>query len=218
MVRAVIFDFDGVIVNSDAFNIRVLREIFQKHHIPLTEGDFFTYFAGKKLHDALTTLLGKYNRAKEVEAFISEKRTYDAQFPSSVEVYPQALETIKELAKNYRLALATGSRRAVIELFFEKYALYPFFQSIITAEDCTQGKPHPEPYLRSLERVKVSSPEAVVIEDAPAGIISARDAGIKCVAIESTHSSEQLKDANSIVKNIGEIIGAIETIESLETP
>jgi beta-phosphoglucomutase len=112
---------------------------------------------------------------------------------------------LKELRKkNIRLALVTGTSRHELHRILPA-AVRSFFSVIVTGNDVTHGKPHPEPYLRSLKSLNIGPSQAVVIENAPFGILSAKKAGLKCLALETSLPRKYLNEADFVFSSIKEL-------------
>ena len=204
-IKAVIFDYDGVIIDSDPFSRYAFGEVLKQKGILPTDEIYKKYFAGRKLEDSITLFLKPMNRLSEIKEFISLKKSFDSEYGKHVVAYDDAVKLISRLKGKYRLAIATGSRRVLIDTAFKKLGLGHVFEVVICAEDYKKGKPDPEIYLKSLEKLNISPNEAVVIEDAPWGIEAAQRAGIRCIAVTHTHSELDLKQADLIVKNLLDI-------------
>ncbi|MBU0504609.1 HAD-IA family hydrolase, partial [bacterium] len=108
---------------------------------------------------------------------------------------------------HYKLALATSGTREYVNLFIEKYSLHDIFSVIVTGNDVSQGKPHPDVYLRAAEKLKALPEECLVLEDATHGVVAAKDAGMICVAIRNPFVKNplDLSLADCIVNSLSEI-------------
>ena len=208
MIKAVLFDMDGVIVDTLHFHYLAWDKMFSerggrvsKHTVLLHEG--------RNSFEILPILMkesGVFIPENEWEKFIDEKREY---YRSIVYLtyYPNVFETIAELRRRgFKTALVTASAKKNMEksLNGERQKL---FDVIITAEDVSKAKPNPDPYLKAQELLGVSSEQCVVIENSPLGIESAKNAGMKCIAVETTLGKDYLQQADFIVNSIEEILG-----------
>ncbi|MDP8212654.1 MAG: HAD family phosphatase [Candidatus Zapsychrus exili] len=109
---------------------------------------------------------------------------------------------LKDLKKQgFKLALVTGSAHSEIKKILPE-RIYNLFEVIVTGSDVKNGKPHPEPYLKAIKALKIKKTQAIVIENAPFGIKSAKTAGLKCYAIETSLPKKYLKQADKIFENI----------------
>jgi sugar-phosphatase len=117
--------------------------------------------------------------------------------------YPGAIELIHGLAKQkVPLALVTGSLRSEAEIVLKTFDIAKYFTKVITAEDTTLAKPNPEGYLKAAVALECDPTDCIVIEDSPNGVRAARAAGMKCLAVTTTHLPDELSEANSIVDRL----------------
>ena len=200
--KAVIFDMDGVITDTMPYHFLAWQTVFASQGIKVSHEDIYKREGQKGINSvqeifnekgvnfniiiAKTLLKEKENIFKKIfkRRFIRGSRSF-----------------IKHLSrKSYRLALVTGtSRHEAIELLPKD--LWNFFEVTVCGCDVQNGKPHPEPYLKALKKLKLKSSEAIVIENAPFGVASAKAAGLKCIAIETSLPKKYLKQADIVVKS-----------------
>jgi beta-phosphoglucomutase len=198
--RACLFDFDGVLVNSEPLHAEAKRQTLEVAGIAYppsifddfkgrTDRAFFTYVV-EHLSPAGVTL----------EALEARKRDVYAELFAQVEPVVGALEFL-EFARNTfaKLALVTSATRRDYGLADARYSFSAHFDTIVTGEDTRLHKPDPEPYLTALERLGVSSTEALVVEDAPNGIIAATRAGCTVAAITTGFEPAALLEAGADV-------------------
>jgi beta-phosphoglucomutase len=198
----IIFDYDGVIANSDIFNKKALIFAAQKANLTFSTIDFKKYFAGKTLYDGTKDYLEAYNKGEEYKKFIKNKKSFDSEYKKEVIPFMRTLEFIRKNKDKYKMGIASGSRKILINAFVEKSQLEEIFEFIITAEDYENGKPAPDSYLMAAEQMNLPKEELIVIEDAPKGIQAAKDAGLKCLAVLHTHKREELKEADWIIQSL----------------
>jgi len=208
MIKAILFDLDGVIVDSLHFHYLAWNEMFKGIGGSVTE-ESILLTEGMNSFEILPLLLKKYNMSLPVDqhkTFIEEKRILFRQI-AKLSYYPKAFETIEELRKRgYTTALVTACARRNMEksVDTENQKLFDF---IISGDDVSQAKPSPEPYLTAQRTLGVEVSECVVIENAPLGVESAHNAGMICVAVESTLGREYLQKADFIINEIQELTG-----------
>lgn len=208
MIKAILFDMDGVIVDTLHFHYlawdKMFRErggVVEKHTVLLHEG--------RNSREILPILMKETNviiPENEWDEFIDKKREY---YRSIVEIkyFPNAFNIIEELKKRgLKTALVTASARKNMEKAIpaDKRKL---FDLILTAENFQKAKPNPDPYLAAQEQLGVEVYECVVIENAPLGIEAAKNAGMICIAIETTLEREYLQKADFIINSIDELLG-----------
>ncbi len=206
MIKAILFDMDGVIVDTLHFHYLAWDKMFRergglvdKHTVLLHEG--------RNSREILPILMKETNviiPENEWDEFIDRKREY---YRSIVEIkyFPNVFNVIEELRKRgLKTALVTASARKNMEKAIpeDKRKL---FDVILTAENFKKAKPNPDPYLEAQKQLGVEVHECVVVENAPLGIEAAKNAGMICIAIETTLEREFLKNADFIINSIEEL-------------
>src|SRR5215467_5626160 len=203
MLRAVIFDFNGIIVDDEPIHFKLFQRVLGEEGITLTEKDYYARYLGFDDRGAFTA--GYYQEA----------------IRNHVTIFPGVKSLIADLAPRLPLAVASGALRDEIEAILSTAALLHNFTAIIAAEDVAQGKPEPEIFLKALERInagrdqrdQINAADCLVIEDSKEGIKGARRAGMKCLAVTNSHPAQLLKDANAVVKSLTEV--DLDFLESL---
>lgn len=204
--EAVLFDYDGVLANSDAFNLAGLSLAAKQLELNFSRQDFDAHFAGRRLRDGALSYLTRHDCVASLDQFLGVKYTLDDQYLDYCVPYPVACAMVKACAKRFKLCLVSGSRRVLLDRFLDRYELADCFHSIVSGDDVVEGKPSPAPYLAALRKIGVTHPEnAVAIEDSPAGIAAARSAGLRCIAVCQTHTASLLRDAHAVVASVAEL-------------
>jgi len=211
MVRAVIFDFDGVLVDSERLHYEALAYALREKGMDLTWEEFKVGCIGVPDRDAVKWAL-KRNGVEDDEQVskVLQRKTeiYDAWLKDRLPAVDGMTDVVKVLAQKFVLAIASGSFRYQIEAVLSREGVRDLFPVIVGHEDCEKGKPDPTPFLLAMERLNefVSPPlrphECLVVEDSPAGIQAAREAGMRCIALRSYYEDEALKDAEIIVDDL----------------
>ncbi len=209
-VKAIIFDMDGVIVDSEPIHERSEIEVCREFgmNVPKEEWD---NFRGKKLEDIFSYTSQEFGTGKEpIEKMIKRKiELYLKYALREIKLIRGALDFLRELEKSqkYRYALTTSGRRNQQEKILKKLKLDDFFPIMVTAEDVRKGKPNPEPYLLTVEKLGEKPNKCLVIEDSDNGIVSAKAAGCQTCGITTTFSYKVLKMAGAdlIVSNFEEL-------------
>jgi beta-phosphoglucomutase len=200
--KAVLFDMDGVILDSEPLHYLATQRILNARGHALTYQQYKQHFAGKTDKEAFQkycTLIGEQAAVSKILAEKAEAYL-DVATTSQLVPCPGSIECIRLLAeRQLPLALVTGSLRAEAELVLQAFGLTNAFDIVVTAEDTAHGKPHPEGYLKGAAALDVNPVDCIVIEDAPSGILAARDAGMRCLAIATTYAAEELRGASLVV-------------------
>ncbi|MBP9855066.1 MAG: HAD family phosphatase [Candidatus Omnitrophica bacterium] len=205
-VKAVIFDMDGVITNTMPDHYRAWQKVLRLNNIHVTYHDIYSR-EGQPGEEALREIYQKYKipyKKEEGMKILSAKEDY---FKLNVKqrFISGARTLLKKLHKNdLKLALVTGTARREMERILPK-SLYDLFSVIVTGNDIKFGKPHPEPFNKAVEYLGIKKQEAVVIENAPYGIQSAKAAGLKCFALETSLPREYLSQADAIFDSIKDL-------------
>jgi HAD superfamily hydrolase (TIGR01509 family) len=195
---AIIFDLDGVIIDSETLHNAAVAAALTAHGVQLPPS-IFEEFLGIPdevfLEHASRTYLGGRVPAADL---LADKQRIFLQNQDQVRDIPGAVDFIHRVrAQVGKLALVTSSLRENQELAFAKFGLRPLFDVVVTAEDVTHTKPHSEPYLTAVVRLGIPPGECVVIEDSLHGIASARGAGCRVVGLATSYSREALAAAGA---------------------
>ena len=208
MLKAVIFDMDGVIVDSEPAHEEVCKRRFKELNINVTDEEYST-FVGVSNKDMWTRLKENYGLKETVEELISihlkaimdDFRERDEKPIPGVE---RLLENLK--AEGIKIALASSSPMENIELVLEKFGIGDYFESVISGENLERGKPAPDIFLKSAEKLGVNPENCVVIEDSHNGVKAAKAAGMKCVGFKNINSGNQdLSMADIIVYSMEDV-------------
>ena len=213
---ALIFDFDGVIVDSEPVHLATFQEVLRTEGINLSRDDYYEKYLGFDDYDCFKAVAADYdmtfNDAKIRELTQTKTQLVLKQFQTSVRALPGAVDLIRRAAENgVPMAICSGSLREEIQLASETIGVRDCFQVIVAAEDVHKGKPDPEGYrlaLRQLAQFATDAPKpsnTVVIEDSPAGIESASILGIKVLAVSTSYPVSELSGANRIVTSLADV-------------
>ena len=211
-MKAVIFDRDGIIINSESINIDAVERAFQKYGIQISEDDK-RFIIGKHPNDYGNYFLNKYDYPVK-ELFKIQKKFY-YEMIESAPVFEETIKLIKRLKEqNISLALTTSSDRESTLNILKKNNLDNIFDVIVTFDECSKRKPEPEPYQITARKLDIDPNECIVIEDSSIGVESAKYAGMKCIAIPNEFTRIQdFSKADLIVNSASEI--TLETLDKL---
>jgi HAD superfamily hydrolase (TIGR01509 family) len=217
MLRAVIFDFNGIIVDDEPIHFELFRRVLAEQGIELTEPDYYGRYLGFDDRGAFTAAYRDHRRRldePELARLIERKAVYyQKAIQDNVKVFPGVQALVVTLARTFSLAVASGALRHEIETILSTAGLLKHFAVIISAEDVQQGKPEPEIFLKALARLNarvdhgppIAASDCLVIEDSKEGIRGALRAGMKCLAVTNSHPAELLKEANAVVRSLEEV-------------
>lgn len=226
MLKAIIFDFDGVIADAEPVHLRAFQVVLSEEGINLSDKDYYDKYLALDDKTCLAMILKdnsiNFDRALIDGLMLRKSRYYDKFIRENLVIFPGAVDFIKRTYGKYTLAIGSGALRHEIEFILEYAGVRREFNIIVSADDVENCKPNPEVFVKVLERINNLGPskagiirpsECLVIEDSIAGIKAAHSAGMKCLAVANSYSSEKLSEADMIVKSLEEV--KIEDIEHL---
>ena len=206
MIKAIIFDMNGVIVDDEHVHELTFQEVLKRFSIRLNHKEYIDLFAWRTDKDGFLNFEKKYNIQLPIDECLKEKmRVYLELFPANKKSFPSVLGLIKRFAGKFTLALTSSSSRQEIDLIINEFSLRDYFSEIVSADDVVKGEPDPEPYLITSRKLNIEPRYCLAIEDSASGVRSAKAAGMKCVAITTTHTQKELEGANVIVEKFEEI-------------
>jgi beta-phosphoglucomutase len=221
LLRAIIFDFDGIIVDSEPLVMRLTQEMAAQEGWTLSEEDYYHKYLAlddRGIVDNLFQIHGRrLNPARRAELIAWKARAYMDAIQDGLPSFPDAEEFIRKVAAEFPLAIASGSLRVEIEHLLEKFGLRDKFKVLVTADDVARSKPDPEVFVKALATLgKVAfdaqtghpplrAAECLVIEDAAAGVDAAHAAGMKCMALAHSLPLDVLGHAEWVFDNFGEV-------------
>jgi len=207
MFKAVIFDMNGVIVNDERIHQESWRQLCNKYGLHLTEDEFKNQIFGRTEKDTLKYIFDRELTEKELADYSDERvKIAISIFQPQMALADGLLALLYEL-DNSQLptAIATSSRQQYTDFILDNLKIRHFFQEIVTAEDITHGKPSPEIYFLAAKRLDIDPKFCVVFEDTLSGIKSVQSAGMKVVAITTTHTKSELISADNVVNSFTEV-------------
>ena len=209
MIKTVIFDMDGVIVNSEPLHKKAYYNMFKDFKLDVSES-LYESFTGKSTYSICEQLCLKFNLSITPYELVNSKRKhfkYIFENDKSFKMIDGAFELIKDYYKNnLKLVLASSASMLTINKVFEKFDLDKFFVAKISGADLKQSKPNPEIFLKAAKISGHNKKDCIVIEDSTNGIIAANSAGIFCVGYKSKNSINQNYSlADLVISNFNQI-------------
>ena len=203
MLRAIVFDFDGVIANSEPLHFRAYRDVLVEENVTLTEADYYARYLGFDdvgAFEAIGASQGPVWTRQQIAGLVARKAMRLAELEHDCSVlFPGAAEAIRRAAAAMPIAIASGARGEEIRRVLIRENLIGCFTAIVGAEDTPVSKPAPDPYLRALALLAPSfdaplrAADCVAIEDSHWGLESARAAGLRTVAVTNTYPADELR-------------------------
>ena len=212
MIRAVVFDFDGVIANSEPLHFGAFRDVLREEGVAFTEAEYYERYLGYDDLGVFRTLVrdrGLSWSEARIAALGRQKavRLADLEQTTSI-LFPGAEDAVRRLAAEWPLAIASGALRAEIRRVLDQTRLTGCFGVIVGAEDAAAGKPAPDPYLLAVAQLARQSgqplapAECVAVEDSRWGLESARAAGLRTVAVTHTYAAAELGAADLVIDSL----------------
>jgi beta-phosphoglucomutase len=216
VLRAIVFDFDGVIANSEPLHFRAFRDVLATRGVTLTEADYYARYLGFDDLGAFRVIgrdQGRVWTEADFRSLIDDKAMrMEALERDAAVLFPGAAEAIQRAAAAVPIAIASGALGAEIRRVLDGSNLARHFSAIVAAEDTTAGKPAPDPYQRAVALLAaavdgrtLNPADCVAIEDSRWGIASARAAGLRAVGVTTSYGAGELAEADLIIGTVADL-------------
>jgi beta-phosphoglucomutase len=215
MLKAIIFDCDGVIADTEPIHMAAFGRVLAEEGITLSEEDYFEHYLAL---DDRTCFIRAFRESgaslarERVDELIRRRVEYSERgMEAGLCILPGVAEFIHRAAECYPLAVASGALRVEIEHVLRYGGLRDCFPIIVSAEDVARSKPHPDPFIKALDLLstltgdRIEPNECLVIEDSIRGICAARQAGMPCLAVSNSYPRNKLFEAHRVVDSLAEL-------------
>lgn len=227
MIRAVIFDFNGILADDDPIHMQALREVAREEGMELTEESYIEHYLPLNDWDCFRELFAANRRVLkdgEIDALIERKSAYYfEELAKKPVLFGGAPDAIQAAARLGPVAIASGARISEIRHILTGGGLLDRFSTIVAAEDVQNGKPHPEPFERAFEQLKsycaeLTPADCLAVEDSLGGIESAYAAGIPCLGVAHSYPRSRLETSKArwVIDSIADFSGWLEQRERLD--
>jgi len=210
-IKSVIFDFDGILGDTERINYLAAKETFKQYGVELTKQEFMDIWVNRKHTNPGEKASNAFGRIHNLDVDINEVRkkraeVYKKYYDHGLQLMPGAKEKVLEFYEHFPLAVVSSGYIKQIEYTLKQFEIFDKFKHIVSADDVTKFKPFPEPYLLAMEKMGIGENEGVVIEDTMVGVKSAKAAGLKVIAMPNDFSFQgDFTDADFIADSFNEI-------------
>src|SRR3990167_7396101 len=206
MIKAVIFDLDGTIVDNIPFHAQAFLEFARDKNTHLTVGEYYSQIQGRINKEIIPALFEKNLSEEKIKRYANEKEAIYRRLYKNVTSVAGLFDLFKKIKeKSLKLALATSAPSENVNHVLGKLNIKNVFDIQVNGDHVNKGKPEPEIYLKTVERLGGKPNECLVFEDSIPGIRAAKAAGMKVIAITTTHPPEKLKEADGIINDFTEV-------------
>ncbi len=212
MIKALIFDVDGVLIDSVKFHFRSWKKAFKHKEIELKYSDYIQKLNGVPREHGIRNVLPYVSDADAQKLFdLKQQYLMELLGTQDIKVIPGVRATLKKLQKEYTLAAASSSKNAT--QFLHKAGLESFFSTIVTGHDIQKSKPDPELFLLAAQRIGIDPIDCVVIEDAKTGIEAAHNGEMRAVGFLRSNDHELARSTQYLISKFNELIAVIHSME-----
>jgi HAD superfamily hydrolase (TIGR01509 family) len=216
MLRAVIFDFNGILIDDEPVHMEIFRQVLREQGITLEPKDYYARYLGLDDRGCFQAVYHDLGRSLDDQTLAQLIRRKAHHYKQAIEnrlvVFPGVSTLIPELSSRLPLAIASGALRDEIEPILKRIGLRHCFQAVVSAEDVSEGKPSPEIFLKALSALNlhqlglpIRPAECLAIEDSKDGILAAHAAGMKCLAVTNSYPASELTGVEAVVSNLSEV-------------
>jgi HAD superfamily hydrolase (TIGR01509 family) len=210
-IQTVIFDMDGVLVDSEPFGFEALRRVMTRHGLPYTE-DENAEFLGRTTLDSCHILKQRHGLPASVETladwYVEGMLEQIARGPVPMIGVPEVLQRVR--ASGYRMALASSAEVRVIEANLAALSIRPLFEAVVSGTQVARGKPAPDVFLAAAHRLGTPPAECLVVEDSRNGLLAAKAAGMRCAVVPCSYTREQdFREADHRLTALPELVALL---------
>ncbi|NWF73894.1 MAG: HAD family phosphatase [Nitrospirae bacterium] len=212
-LKAVIFDFDGVLADTEPTHMRMIQHVLAEEGLHLGGDDYFRRYIGLTDHACFSAVYQAHGRSvssEHLEALVARKSRCMLRAFKTDSMIPEAVKQfVLDAAERYRLAIASCALREEIEFCLDQAGLLDVFEHVTAAQDVVRGKPFPDPYVHCLaalmRRQMIATDDCIAIEDTPKGIQAAKAAGLVCLGVATTVAPDALALADLVAPSLDRI-------------
>ncbi len=223
MLRAIIFDCDGVIADTEPLHFAALQKVLAEEGIDLDKELYYREYLALDDRGCFTKAFSNCGKAltqKKLSELIARKAAaVEPAMNAHLRLFPGVTDLIRKASQRFIVAVASGALTREVELILRTAGVRECFKAIVGAEDVTRSKPHPDPFIETLKRInaastaQISPAECLVIEDSFMGVQAAHAAGMRCMAVTNSYRREMLAQAELVVATLEDLpLGQLELL------
>ena len=205
MIKAVIYDMDDLMVNSNPLHIQASEKVFRKYRIDLEKipQNVRAGFIGMRVADILRFVVDYFNLVLDFEKLRKQRsKIFFSLVAKELKAMPGLMQSLEFFKKNnFKIALASSGTKEYINLVLKKFKLAKYFDVVVSGDDVKFGKPDPETYLIACKKLQIMPKKIIVLEDATKGIEAAKTAGCICIAVKNPYTLKQNLAAADLIIN-----------------
>ena len=204
--KTILWDLDGVIVDSGSYHFSAWQETFAKRGVMFTQENFVKLF-GARNDFIIHNILGDKVHEDDINTIAAQKESnFRNRIKGNIKLLPGVLKLLEIIKKgHFKMSLVSSAAKENIDLLFGELGLEDYFSCIISGRDVTDSKPSPQIFLLAAEKCETKPENCIVIEDSPLGVKAAKAAGMRCLAVSNAHSKRELAEADRIVNSLEEV-------------
>jgi beta-phosphoglucomutase len=216
MLRAIIFDMDGVICDSEPLHMKAFQRVLAEESILITDQQYYDRYLAHDDRGSFEAAFRDHQHPapdseKMKSLLVRKSRYFEEHMKDGLVIYPGAESLVRKTVQKYSLALASGARRLEVEFVLKKARIRDAFSAVVSADEVKNGKPQPEAFERALALMnqvrldgtpEIRPSEVLVIEDSPRCIRTAKGLGMKTIGVATSYDAAQLAEADHVIDSL----------------